>query len=76
VGPGVAPRSTPPRPPAGELRLGIPFLDPRQLDVAVASEEIVLQLGSLRRHLVLPGLLEGGRLRAKVEGELLRLWVE
>lgn len=64
------------RPAERELRLAIPFLDPQGLDVAMASEEIVVQLGSLRRHLVLPGLVEGGRLRAKVEGELLRLWVE
>ncbi len=61
---------------ARELRLTIPFLDPKALDVAVASEEVVLRLGQIRRHLLLPGLIEGGRLRARVEGETLRLWVE
>lgn len=59
-----------------ELRLAIPFLDPKALDVAVASEEVVLRLGQIRRHVLLPGLIEGGRLRARVEGEVLRLWVE
>lgn len=59
-----------------ELRLAIPFLDPKALDVAVASEEVVLRLGQIRRHILLPGLIEGGRLRARVEGETLRLWVE
>jgi anion-transporting ArsA/GET3 family ATPase len=59
-----------------ELRLAIPFLDPKTLDVAVASEEVVLRLGQVRRHILLPGLIEGGRLRARVEGESLRLWVE
>jgi anion-transporting ArsA/GET3 family ATPase len=73
IDPVVAAR---PGPGERELRLYIPFLDPRELDVAIASEEIVVRLGNLRRHLLLPGVAEGGRLRAKVEGELLRLWVE
>jgi arsenite/tail-anchored protein-transporting ATPase len=59
-----------------EIRLAIPFLEPKELDVAVASEEVVLRLGQIRRHMLLPGLLEGGRLRARVEGETLRLWIE
>jgi len=59
-----------------EVRLAIPFLDPQQLDIAVASEEVVVRLGQQRRHVLLPGLVEGGRLRARVEGEILRLWVE
>jgi hypothetical protein len=46
------------------------------LDIAVANEEVVIRLGQLRRHVLLPGLSEGGRLRARVEGETLRLWVE
>lgn len=60
-----------------ELRLHIPFLDPKALDIALASEEVVVQLGQLRRHVLLPGLAAGGRLRAKVDpDEVLRLWVE
>ncbi|GAB4441584.1 MAG: ArsA-related P-loop ATPase [Chloroflexi bacterium OHK40] len=68
----------PPHHPASEreLRLQIPFLDPKSLDIAVASEEVVVRLGQQRRHLLLPGLVEGGKLRARVEGETLRLWVE
>jgi arsenite/tail-anchored protein-transporting ATPase len=67
------------RPPAGEreLKLYIPFLDSKALDIALASEEVVLRLGQLRRHVLLPGIVTGGRLRAKVEpAEVLRLWVE
>jgi hypothetical protein len=59
-----------------EVRLAIPFLDPAGLDIAVASEEVVVRLGQQRRHLLLPGLVEGGRLRARVEGEILRLWID
>ncbi|NJN15898.1 MAG: ATPase [Oscillochloris sp.] len=59
-----------------ELRLVIPFLDPKSLDIAVANEEVVVRIGQFRRHLLLPGLLEGGKLRARVENEVLRLWVE
>jgi anion-transporting ArsA/GET3 family ATPase len=59
-----------------ELRLAIPFLNPKALDIAVANEEVVVRLGQIRRHVLLPGLIEGGRLRARVEGEVLRLWVE
>jgi anion-transporting ArsA/GET3 family ATPase len=66
----------PPPSEARTLRLAIPFLDPKALDIAVASEEVVLRLGQLRRHILLPGLVEGGRLRARVEGETLRLWIE
>jgi anion-transporting ArsA/GET3 family ATPase len=59
-----------------ELRLGIPFLNAKALDIAVANEEVVVRLGQIRRHVLLPGLSEGGKLRARVEGEILRLWVE
>ncbi|MBX0330796.1 ATPase [Oscillochloris sp. ZM17-4] len=59
-----------------EVRLSIPFLDAKALDIAVANEEVAVRIGQLRRHLLLPGLIEGGRLRARVEGEVLRLWVE
>lgn len=67
-----------PRPTGGEreMRLSIPFLDAKALDIAVANEEVVVRIGQLRRHVLLPGLSEGGRLRARVEGETLRLWVE
>jgi len=65
-----------PAAPGRELRLRIPFLDPQALDIAVASEEVVVRIGQLRRHALLPGLAEGGRLRARVEGETLRLWIE
>lgn len=68
-----------PKPQGGEreLRLAIPFLDPRLLDIALANEEVVVRLGPLRRHVLLPGLAAGGRLRAKVDpDEILRLWVE
>jgi anion-transporting ArsA/GET3 family ATPase len=71
----IAPAAAPPAS-ERELRLAIPFLDAKALDIAVASEEVVVRLGQLRRHVLLPGLSEGGRLRARVEGELLRLWVE
>ncbi|RRR73327.1 MAG: ATPase [Candidatus Viridilinea halotolerans] len=66
-------------PPTGEreMKLYIPFLDPKTLDIALSSEEVVVQLGPLRRHVLLPGIVTGGRLRAKVEpAEVLRLWVE
>jgi len=59
-----------------ELRLAIPFLNAKALDIAVANEEVVVRLGQVRRHMLLSGLSEGGRLRARVEGEVLRLWVE
>jgi anion-transporting ArsA/GET3 family ATPase len=70
--------SEPPRPQSSDrdMRLLIPFLDAKSLDIAVANEEVVVQLGQLRRHVLLPGLVDGGRLRARVEGEVLRLWVE
>ncbi|MEI7768810.1 MAG: ArsA-related P-loop ATPase [Chloroflexales bacterium] len=59
-----------------ELRLAIPFLNAKALDIAVANEEVVVRLDQVRRHVLLPGLSEGGKLRARVEGEILRLWVE
>jgi anion-transporting ArsA/GET3 family ATPase len=68
--------AAPAAPDGRELRLHIPFLDPKLLDIAVASEEVVVRIGPLRRHVLLPGVAEGGRLRARVEGETLRLWVE
>lgn len=70
--------AAPARPPVGEreVKLYIPFLEPKELDIAFASEEVLVRLGNERRHLLLPGVTESGRLRAKVEGEVLRLWVE
>ncbi|MBP1464610.1 ATPase [Candidatus Chloroploca sp. M-50] len=68
-----------PRESAGdrEVKLHIPFLDSKELDIALASEEVVVRLGQLRRHVLLPGIASGGRLRAKVDAdEVLRLWVE
>jgi arsenite-transporting ATPase len=68
-----------PRPGGGEreIKLYIPFLDSKLLDIALASEEVVVRLGQLRRHVLLPGIASGGRLRAKVDpDEVLRLWVE
>ncbi|MEI7644134.1 MAG: ArsA-related P-loop ATPase [Chloroflexales bacterium] len=59
-----------------ELRLAIPFLNAKALDIAVANEEVMVRLDQIRRHIILPGLSEGGKLRARVEGEILRLWVE
>lgn len=59
-----------------ELVLHIPFVKAKELDVAVASEEVVVRLNQFRRHILLPGLVDGGNLRAKVEGTRLRLWVE
>lgn len=60
-----------------EVRLEIPFLDSKLLDIALASEEVVIRHGELRRHLLLPGIVSGGRMRAKVDpDEVLRLWVE
>ncbi|NWF79654.1 MAG: ATPase [Chloroflexi bacterium] len=68
----------PTRPAVGEreIRLYIPFMDPKELDLALVNEEVVVRLGQQRRHVLLPGIAEGGRLRARVEGEVLRLWVE
>ncbi|HMQ35007.1 MAG TPA: ATPase, partial [Chloroflexaceae bacterium] len=71
--------AAPARPAANEreVRLAIPFLDAKLLDIALASEEVVVRHGQLRRHVLLPGLVSGGRLRAKVDpDEVLRLWVE
>ncbi|NTU77804.1 MAG: ATPase [Chloroflexales bacterium] len=60
-----------------EVKLYIPFLDPKELDIALANEEVLVRLGALRRHVLLPGITTGGRLRAKVDpDEVLRLWVE
>lgn len=59
-----------------EIKLHVPFIDAKALDVAMASEELVLRLGQFRRHLLLPALAAGGKLRARVDNEVLRLWVE
>ncbi|MCG8347648.1 MAG: ATPase [Chloroflexales bacterium] len=59
-----------------ELRLSIPFLDGRNLDIAVINEEVVVRMGQFRRHVLLPGLVSGGKLRARVDCDTLRLWVE
>lgn len=66
-----------PGPGQGEVKLYIPFLEAKTLDIALASEEVVVRLGPLRRHILLPGIVSGGRLRAKVDpDEVLRFWVE
>ncbi|MFV9503250.1 MAG: ArsA-related P-loop ATPase [Oscillochloridaceae bacterium umkhey_bin13] len=68
-----------PRPPHSdrELKLFIPFLEAKDLEVALANEEVVVQIGPLRRHVLLPGIVNGGNLRAKVDPkEVLRLWVD
>ena len=60
-----------------EVKLYIPFLDPKTLDIALANEEVLVRLGNLRRHVLLAGIASGGRLRAKVDpDEVLRLWIE
>lgn len=59
-----------------EVNLHIPFLEAKALEIAVASEEVVVRFGPYRRHILLPALITGGRLRARVDGETLRLWVE
>lgn len=59
-----------------EVNLHIPFLEAKALEIAVASEEVVVKFGPYRRHILLPALISGGRLRARVDGETLRLWVE
>lgn len=59
-----------------EVRLQVPFLNAKDLDIALASEEVVVRFGPYRRHVLLPALVSGGKLRARVEGEVLRLWVE
>jgi arsenite/tail-anchored protein-transporting ATPase len=59
-----------------EVNLHIPFLEARALEIAVASEEVIVKFGPYRRHILLPALISGGRLRARVDGETLRLWVE
>lgn len=68
-----------PRPAASEreIKLFIPFLDAKALEIALANEEVVVQIGPLRRHVLLPGIVNGGSLRAKVDPkEVLRLWVD
>lgn len=59
-----------------EVRLTIPLLNSKSLDIAVASEEVIVRIGAFRRHLLVSGMERGGKLRAKIEGETLRLWVE
>jgi anion-transporting ArsA/GET3 family ATPase len=70
------PPAQPPAPAQGNLHLSIPFLDGRSLDIAVINEEVVVRMGQFRRHVLLPGLASGGKLRARVDGDTLRLWVE
>lgn len=69
---------TPPRfAEQNEVRLHLPFRDhPNALDVGVASEEVIVRLGEFRRFLLISGMEKGGNLRARVEGDTLRLWVE
>ncbi len=59
-----------------ELRLHLPLLEPKTLDISVASEEVMVRLGEFRRHILMAGMEKGGNLRAKIEGKTLRLWVE
>jgi len=67
----------PPKPiEQSEIRLYLPFLDPKALDVGYASEEVIVRLGEFRRFLLMQGMEKGGNLRAKIEGDTLRLWVE
>jgi hypothetical protein len=58
------------------IRLAIPFIETKGLDIILSNEEVVVRLGPYRRHLILPGLSSGGKLRARVENEVLNLWVE
>ncbi|NJP06000.1 MAG: ATPase [Chloroflexaceae bacterium] len=58
-----------------EVTLHIPFLKPDALDILLSNEEIIVRLDQFRRNLLLPGIVEGGKLRAKVEGKTLRLWM-
>lgn len=66
----------PPLKDQNEVRLHMPLLDAKSLDIGIASEEVVVRLGPFRRHILVKGLERGGKLRAKIEGETLRLWVE
>ncbi len=59
-----------------EIKLTVPFLNAKELDIGVASEEVIVRMGHFRRHLLISGMEKGGNLRAKVEGKTLRLWVE
>jgi anion-transporting ArsA/GET3 family ATPase len=59
-----------------EVKLHIPLIDSKELDIGIASGEIVVRIGQFRRHLLISGIEEGGRLRAKVDGDILRLWVD
>lgn len=70
-------RGPPPLIASGPIRLHIPFLDRKSLDIGVASEEVIVRMGPFRRHLLVPGMeREGAKLRARTEGEFLHLWVE
>jgi anion-transporting ArsA/GET3 family ATPase len=59
-----------------EVRLHLPFLNSKELDISVASEEVFVRIGEFRRQLLMAGMEKGGNLRAKVDGKTLRLWVE
>ncbi|NJN65545.1 MAG: ATPase [Chloroflexaceae bacterium] len=59
-----------------QVRLHIPFLEAKSLDIGISSEEVIVRMGQFRRHLLVAEIGQGGRLRAAVEGETLRLWVE
>jgi anion-transporting ArsA/GET3 family ATPase len=58
------------------VRLAVPFIEAKALDIILSNEELVARLGPYRRHIILPGLSSGGKLRARVENEVLNLWVE
>lgn len=73
----ASPESAPPPfPHTSEVRLHIPLLETSDLDIGVASEEVIVKVGPYRRHLMVAGMERGGNLRAKIEGETLRLWVD
>jgi arsenite/tail-anchored protein-transporting ATPase len=59
-----------------QVRLHIPFLEAKSLDIGFSNEEVIVRMGQFRRHILVAGIGQGGRLRAGVEGETLRLWVE
>jgi anion-transporting ArsA/GET3 family ATPase len=61
---------------AGELVLRIPFLDPASVQIANVGDEAIVQVGPYRRHMLLPPAMRSHGLRARVDGELLRLYVE
>jgi arsenite/tail-anchored protein-transporting ATPase len=60
----------------GELAIRIPYLEAGGVQIADTGDEAIVQYGPYRRHMLLPAALRGLGLRARVEGELLRLYGE